>query len=84
MITEINELIKVGAIFGDNKKKLKPVWFVWNGRKYDIREITYIWTEKTGKAVIHHFTVTDDANLFDISYNTDTLMWTLHSVESIG
>ncbi|MCF6156957.1 MAG: hypothetical protein E3K36_17370 [Candidatus Brocadia sp.] len=84
MITEINEPIKVGAIFGDNKKKLKPVWFVWSGRKYDVKEITYIWTERVGKASIHHFTVTDAASLFDISYNTDTLLWILHSIETDG
>lgn len=84
MTTEVNEPIKVGAIFGDNKKKLKPVWFVWGSRKYNVREITYIWTEKSGKASIHHFTVTDSANLFDISYSTDTLAWILHSVETAG
>ncbi len=82
MITEINEPIKVAAIFGDKKKKLKPVWFIWSGRKHDIKEITYIWTERVGKANIHHFTVTDGANLFDISYSTDSLVWTLHSVET--
>ncbi len=84
MITEINEPIKVGAIFGDNKKKLKPVWFVWSGRKYDVKEVTYIWTERVGKAGIHHFSVADGAHLFDISYNTDTLTWMLHSVETEG
>lgn len=36
MVTEINETITVGAIFGDNKKKLKPVWFIWSGRKYTV------------------------------------------------
>lgn len=82
MTTEVNEPIKVGAIFGDNKKKLKPVWFVWGSRKYNVREITYIWTEKSGKASIHHFTVTDGTNLFAISYNTDTLVWMLRSVET--
>ncbi|OQZ03686.1 MAG: hypothetical protein B6D34_06540 [Candidatus Brocadia sp. UTAMX1] len=82
MTTEIHEPIKVGAIFGDHKRKLRPVWFVWNNRKYDIKEITYIWTEKIGKASIHHFMVTDNADLFDISYSTDTLGWTLHSVET--
>jgi len=84
MVTEVNEPIKVGAIFGDNKKKLKPVWFVWSGRKYGIKEITYIWTEKVGRSIIHHFAVTDGANLFDISYSTDALIWTLHSVETDG
>ena len=84
MITEIHEAIKVGAIFGDNKKKLKPVWFIWNGIKYTIREITYVWTERVGKTVIHYFTVTEGANLFSISYNTDTLLWTLHSIENAG
>ena len=84
MTTEINEMIQVGAIFGDNKKKLKPVWFIWGGRRYNIQEITYIWTERTGKAVVHYFTVTDGANLFSISYNTDTLVWTLHSMHREG
>jgi len=84
MITEINEAIKVGAIFGDNKKKLKPVWFIWGGKKYLIQEITYIWTERLEKDVIHHFMVADGANLFSISYNTDTLVWTLHSIETVG
>lgn len=84
MITEIHEAIKVGAIFGDNKKKLKPVWFIWNGRKYTIRKITYVWTERVGKTVIHYFTVTEGDNLFSISYNTDTLLWTLHSIETAG
>jgi hypothetical protein len=84
MITEVNEPIKVGAIFGDNKKKLKPVWFVWSNREYRIKEITYSWTERVGKAVLHHFTVTDSMNLFTISYNTETLVWTLHSIEMVG
>lgn len=84
MITEINEIIQVGAIFGDNKKKLKPVWFIWGGRRYNIQEITYTWTERMGKAVVHHFTVTDGANLSSISYNTDTLVWTLHSMHMEG
>ncbi|MFN3531381.1 MAG: hypothetical protein ACK41Q_02545 [Candidatus Brocadia sp.] len=84
MITEVNEPVTVGVIFGDNKKKLKPVWFVWSGRKYSVQEITYIWTERIGKASIHHFTISDGANLFDISFNTDTLIWILHSVETDG
>ncbi|TLD42354.1 MAG: hypothetical protein JETT_1288 [Candidatus Jettenia ecosi] len=84
MITEINEPIKVGAIFGDNKRKLKPVWFLWSNREYRIKEITYTWTERAGRAVLHHFTVTDSIHLFTISYNTETLVWTLHSIEMIG
>ena len=84
MIMEIHETITVGAIFGDNNKKLKPVWFVWSGRKYSVREITYVWTERLGKASIHHFTVTDGSSLFVISYNTDTLISTLRSIETVG
>lgn len=84
MTTEVNEPIKVGAIFGDNKKKIKPVWFIWGNRKYNVREITYIWTEKAEKTSMHHFTVTDGTNLFAISYNTDTLVWTLRSAETDG
>ncbi|MGQ3683980.1 MAG: hypothetical protein ACUBOA_03025 [Candidatus Loosdrechtia sp.] len=84
MITEVNEPVKVGAIFGDKKKKLRPVWFVWSNQEYRIREITYIWKERAGEAVVYYFTVTDNVNLFTISYNTETLIWTLHSIEMAG
>jgi len=84
MITEIGEPIKVGVVFGANcigGKKIKPVWFIWKGKQYRIKEVTYTWTNKEGSASVHYFSVTDDQNLYEISYNAETMVWVLMAVE---
>ena len=72
---KINESIEVGAVFG--KSRIKPKWFVWNGRKIDIREVTYAWKAREGEAVVQYFAVTDGATSFELSLNQKTMQWTL-------
>ncbi|MBN1621566.1 MAG: hypothetical protein JW871_03130 [Endomicrobiales bacterium] len=74
-VIDINESIDVGAVFGKNR--IKPKWFVWNGKKYQIKEITYTWKENQGEAKLIHFSVTDGATLFELCLNQKTLMWRL-------
>ena len=73
------EIIDVGAVFGKNK--VQPKWFLRNGRKYDIKEVTYTWRTRQGDAVILHFNVTDGANLFEISFNQKSMNWILERTE---
>ncbi len=87
MITEIDEPIKVGAVFGADSiggKKIKPVWFIWKGRQYRIKDVTYTWTNKEGRSFVHYFSVTDCQDLYEISYNTETMVWRLMAVEVEG
>lgn len=71
----INESIEVGAAF--RKSGVLPRWFVWQGRKYPVQQITYMWRERLGEALLSYFTVTDGATSFEISLNHLTLSWTL-------
>lgn len=71
----INESIDVAAVF--SKNKIKPKWFLWNGRKYEVRETTYIWQDNLGEAKIIHFAVSDGATLFELSLNQKTMLWRL-------
>ena len=80
MTTSIGEIIQVGAIFG-SKTKLRPVWFIWRGREYHVQKVTYCWNEREGKALIRHFSVTDGANLYDLSYHAAEMNWYLAQVE---
>ncbi len=87
MITEIGESIKVGVVFGVNcigGKKIQPVWFIWKERQYRIKEVTYTWTNKEGRPFVHYFSVTDGKNLYEISYNTETMVWKLIAIETEG
>ncbi|MFH1367999.1 MAG: hypothetical protein ABII64_02605 [Elusimicrobiota bacterium] len=73
--TIINEPIDVGAVFGKNK--IRPKWFLWKNRKYEIKETTFTWQDREGEANIIFFSVTDGATLFEISLNQKTLAWRL-------
>ncbi len=78
MITELNEPIEVGAIF--RRGGIRPVWFLWKGRKYGVREITYRWKERAGESWRHSFSVFDGANTFELVYDSKTLEWRLGRV----
>ena len=72
---KINESIEVGAVFG--KSRIKPKWFIWNGRKIEIKEVTYAWMGREGDAIIQYFAVTNGATSFELSLNQKTMRWTL-------
>ena len=79
MPVEINEPIKVGAVFF--RGEVRPVWFSWNGRQIRIRETTFTWKTREGRASILHFSVTDGQGLYEICYNPESLGWRLSSAE---
>ena len=74
---KIGQTITVGAVFG-GRKKIKPVWFIWQEREYHIKEITYIWNRRDGASLLYLFSVTDTSdNIFELSYHTHTATWHL-------
>ena len=78
MITEIDEPIEVGAVF--REAGLRPVWFVWKGRKYSVERVTYRWKGKSGDGWLYSFSVFDGANTFELIYNAKLLQWKLGRV----
>jgi hypothetical protein len=79
----LSENVKVYAIYietGDRKfphDKLRPVMFIWRNREYRVQDVTYVWRETLGQAEVYHFTVSDGANVFELSYNAKALDWTI-------
>jgi hypothetical protein len=80
MVVTIEEPVKVGVVFGDGK--ILPRWFVWRGRKHPVEKITYTWKEKQGRETLHHFSVTDGENLFELCYKEHDMSWYLAAVEA--
>lgn len=76
--TSIDEGIRVGAAF--NNRRIMPVWFMWRGRYYRVRAVTYTWRTDQGIVRVHHYSVSDGDNLYELQFNTDTLEWTLGKV----
>jgi hypothetical protein len=77
-IKELNQTIKVGAVFrGD---QIIPKWFVWEKRKYNIKEINYHWKDSQGIEELYCFSVTDGINNYEISFNAKRMVWKLNKI----
>ena len=75
---ELNERIQVLAWFRNGK--IYPNTFIWHGKSYKIRQITYNWQERQGKGTICCFSVNTGEDLYQISFNNTTLGWRIDKV----
>jgi len=80
MTVPINEPIVAGVVFG--RHQLQPSWFLWNGRRVPVREVTQRWQTREGRAMILHLGVTDGSTCFELVFNQDTLRWSLAAVDA--
>jgi hypothetical protein len=80
MTVELNEPIEVGAVF--SRGGIRPVWFSRNNRQVRVRETTFTWKTREGRAVILHFSVTDGQGLYEICYNAENHVWRLTKAEA--
>ncbi|HBU70061.1 MAG TPA: hypothetical protein DEE98_06705 [Elusimicrobia bacterium] len=72
---DINEIIDVAAVF--KKNSVNPRWFVWKNRKYEIKEVSYIWNSRAGEKDLACFAVSDGATSFELSLDKNSLVWRL-------
>lgn len=79
MVVFLNEKIKVGAVFRNGT--VFPKWFQNKNRKVRVKEITYTWKKRDGDNTFLHFSVTDGATLYELSFQPDTLSWNLEASE---
>jgi len=76
---ELDEKIGAGVFFGSGIK-MRPLWFWWRGRKYQVKKITYTWKTKKGRATLYHFAVVDQSdNVFELCYDSESLVWKILS-----
>ena len=72
--------ITVGAIF-EPPARVKPAWFIWNGRKIRVLRTNHVWSEREGITTLYHFSVTDGTDTFHLVMNNNTQAWHLEGVE---
>ena len=74
------ETINVIASFGPSYR-VRPVRFRWSGRLFDVKEVTYSWKSREGQKVIYHFSVTDGKTLYELTFDTHSLLWKVENLE---
>jgi len=73
-----SKAIKVGAIFKGST--ITPKWFIWEGRKYNIKSINYLWQDKEGLEKIVRFSVSDGINSYELAYYASKTIWKLEKI----
>lgn len=81
MLQRIREQIRVAVIHGPGTK-IRPVWFDWNRRKHEVKEVTYIWHHHCGRDHLLHFSVHDGTALYELIYNNTQRFWILESIDA--
>jgi len=78
---QIGEGVTVLASFG-MPYRIKPLSFTWSDRTIEVQEVTYTWKTKEGKKDLHHFSVTDGSTLFELTFDSVSLLWKIESLET--
>jgi len=76
---ELCESIDVGAVF--SRGGMRPAWFEWRERRYDVKDITYTWESKVGMARLRHFSVVSGGNVYALAFNPVELSWEIRGAE---
>jgi len=77
---DIGETISVIASFG-LPYKIRPLRFKWSGKLFEVKDITYIWQTKEGQTKFYHFSVSDGKTLYELSFDTTSLLWKIEKLE---
>ena len=76
--TNIDKIIKVGAVFQGGR--IVPRWFLYDNKKYEVREVNYQWEDFEGTEKLMFFSVSDEANSYEMSFNLKRLIWKLNKI----
>jgi len=80
---DIGDPIEVITLFRDGS--LKPLKFRWKDRVYKISRVNGGWLSDEGSTRFHHFSVMSEGpDVYELSYNTDSLHWELSRVCLVG
>lgn len=75
MYQDLNAPISVVAIFRNGK--LLPHSFVWRDRTYLVQSVSFEHQQSQGKARVLIFSVNTKNNMYEISFNTEQMLWRL-------
>ncbi len=78
---DIGETISVVASFG-LPYKIRPVRFRWNQKLFEVKDVTYSWQTKEGQTKLYHFSISDGKTLYELSFDTTSLLWRIEKVEA--
>lgn len=80
MLEAINEKISVITVHNQQTHVIMPYKIRWQGKDYLIKKLGFHHTVRDGRKLLHKFAVSTGAMDFKLSYDTESLIWTLEEV----
>ena len=74
-IESLHDPVEVSVHFG--RRGMRPVWFIWQGRRRPVHEVTCVWNERDGSLLYRCFSVTDQRALYELRFDVRALRWWL-------
>ena len=77
-IEMLHDPIEVDVRF--SQRGMRPMGFVWQGRRRMVREVTCAWSERDGALIHRCFSVSDGEQLYELRFDARALRWHLMKV----
>ncbi len=75
----LDQKVKVIAQFNGNGG-VYPLYLDFSGSYIKLKKPDAIWKERVGRTLITHFSSSDGANRYILSFNHETLEWKLEEI----
>ncbi len=80
MIEKINEPVQVIAKF--EKGEVKPLYFSWQNRDYQVKKIEFVHSHSQGAAKLFFFSVVGIGANYELIFNSQNFTWRLGRIET--
>ncbi len=80
MTETINDPITVVCVSRVNPTSFMPWKIKWHNHTYTITKVSLHHTIYKGKTLVHIFSVFDGTRSFRLSFDTESLIWTLEAI----
>ena len=67
-----------------SQRGMRPLWFVWRGRRHPVQQVTGVWHEQDGSLRHRCFSVTDGDAYYELRFDARALRWFLTKVALAG
>lgn len=80
MIEKIHAPVSVITSYNHKTRKVSPKKVEWDGKIHEIIKVGMHHTFRSGRTLMHVFSVVSSTLFFKLVLNTDTLHWTLEEI----
>jgi hypothetical protein len=75
---QIGDQVAVQALF--EKGGLRPLAFLWEGRRYPVEQVRFRWQTREGRATLHFFALVAGGQACELSFHSEALTWKLEKI----